>query len=403
VTAPVTGATPTATITATTEYTATISWNTSPSTFAAGTVYTATITITPKSGYTLVGVPANFFTVSGATATNSINAGVVSALFPATQSYATVPSSIVLAVGGTAPVGGVTNVAIPAVGGTDTTGVITGWVVTTADKIKFTVTDGGSATSTITINGGAYTSGADYQVVPTTTLPSVVVTTTEAGKITAVRTFTIAGPIVGPDTLTYGVVIGADTKRWLDRNLGATQVATAFNDYNAYGSLFQWGRRADGHQLITHTTASAATPVNGNTNTLSSSDTPGDALFIKAPSAPNDWRSPQNGNLWQGVNGINNPCPTGFRLPTSAEQVALVTASNITNSADAYATTLKLTVGGGRNYSDASLSSLGALGYYWSSSVSGTAALYFNFNASSVTPATASNRAFGFTVRCVKD
>ncbi len=32
-----------------------------------------------------------------------------------------------------------------------------------------------------------------------------------------------------------------------------------------------------------------------------------------------DWRSPQNDNLWQGVNGINNPCPSGYRLPTEAE------------------------------------------------------------------------------------
>ena len=29
-----------------------------------------------------------------------------------------------------------------------------------------------------------------------------------------------------------------------------------------------------------------------------------------------DWRETINNNLWQGVNGINNPCPLGFRLPT---------------------------------------------------------------------------------------
>lgn len=84
VTAPVTGATPTATITATTEYTATISWSPSVGTFGGGTVYTATITLTPKTDYTLTGVTANFFTVAGATATNPINSGVVSAVFPTT-------------------------------------------------------------------------------------------------------------------------------------------------------------------------------------------------------------------------------------------------------------------------------------------------------------------------------
>ena len=84
VTAPVTGATPTATIAATSEYTATVSWSGSPATFAAATIYTATIILTPTAGYTLTGVTANFFTVAGATATNAADSGVVSAVFPAT-------------------------------------------------------------------------------------------------------------------------------------------------------------------------------------------------------------------------------------------------------------------------------------------------------------------------------
>jgi hypothetical protein len=88
VTAPVAGATPVSSISPTSEYTATISWSGSPVTFASGTAYTATITITPASGYTLTGVPANYFTVAGATATNSAGSGVVSAVFPATAGSA---------------------------------------------------------------------------------------------------------------------------------------------------------------------------------------------------------------------------------------------------------------------------------------------------------------------------
>ena len=82
--APVTGATPVVTATETAEYTATIAWNEAPTTFAGNTAYTATITITPKAGYTLSGVAANQFTVSGATATDVVNLGVVTAVFPAT-------------------------------------------------------------------------------------------------------------------------------------------------------------------------------------------------------------------------------------------------------------------------------------------------------------------------------
>lgn len=85
-TAPVRAAVPATTITATNQWTGAISWAPVASQFAASTVYTATITITPKTGYTLTGVTANLFIVSGATATNAADSGVVMAVFPATAS-----------------------------------------------------------------------------------------------------------------------------------------------------------------------------------------------------------------------------------------------------------------------------------------------------------------------------
>lgn len=36
-------------------------------------------------------------------------------------------------------------------------------------------------------------------------------------------------------------------KVWMDRNLGASQVATSSTDANSYGDLYQWGRAKDGH------------------------------------------------------------------------------------------------------------------------------------------------------------
>ena len=85
VTAPVRDAAPVTTITETEQYTGTVVW--SPEVvgnkFAASTVYTATITLTAKPGYTLTGVAGNFFTLAGATATNSADTGIVSAVFPA--------------------------------------------------------------------------------------------------------------------------------------------------------------------------------------------------------------------------------------------------------------------------------------------------------------------------------
>ncbi len=119
---------------------------------------------------------------------------------------ATTPT-IVLAIGNTNPVGGVTNVVVPEAGATDTTGAVTGWVTGTADRIKFTVTDGGSAVSTVTINGSPYTSGSDYTATSTDSL-TIIVITTEAGKTTGTRTFTvtISAPVgfVCGDTLVDG-------------------------------------------------------------------------------------------------------------------------------------------------------------------------------------------------------
>jgi hypothetical protein len=54
-------------------------------TFVEGTQYTATITLTAKTGYTLQGVEADFFSVEGAaTVSNSADSGVITAVFPVT-------------------------------------------------------------------------------------------------------------------------------------------------------------------------------------------------------------------------------------------------------------------------------------------------------------------------------
>ena len=187
---------------------------------------------------------------------------------------------------------------------------------------------------------------------------------------------------------------------WLDRNLGATRVATAANDSQSYGDYFQWGRAADGHQWAYSTTDS------GTTDTLSPTDkvsSPNTDKFIKTTSSPYDWRVPQNNNLWQGVNGINNPCPTGFRPPTSAEWQTLVSAENITNSATAYASSLKLPLAGYRSYNSAGIYNQGSNGYYWSSSPNGINAYLLSFNSTNVYPTYSLNRANGHSLRCVRE
>jgi hypothetical protein len=58
---------------------------------------------------------------------------------------------------------------------------------------------------------------------------------------------------------------------WLDRNLGATKVADSKDaaDTDAYGDLYQWGRRKDGQDRentsISTTLASSITPASNPT------------------------------------------------------------------------------------------------------------------------------------------
>jgi len=85
VTAPVTGATPVTAITETTQYTGTVTWSPDNDPFQGSVIYTATITLRAKTGYTLTGVAADFFTVDGATTvTNAADSGVIKAVFPKT-------------------------------------------------------------------------------------------------------------------------------------------------------------------------------------------------------------------------------------------------------------------------------------------------------------------------------
>jgi uncharacterized protein (TIGR02145 family) len=182
-------------------------------------------------------------------------------------------------------------------------------------------------------------------------------------------------------------------KTWMDRNLGATQVATSSTDANSYGDLYQWGRRADGHQCRTSPT----------TATLSSIDQPAHGNFILAPSAPYDWRSPQNTNLWQGVNGVNNPCPSGYRIPTETEINAERLSWSQNNSAGAFASPLKLPAAGIRSSSSNSLGGVGASGNCWSSTVSGTSSRWLNFNSNNNAAMNDRYRAEGLTVRCIRE
>lgn len=147
----------------------------------------------------------------------------------------------------------------------------------------------------------------------------------------------------------YYPVTAADGSMWLGTNLGSEYnnvnspnfnplaQATSVTDHLAYGSLYQWGRDADGHQLTSYLSSTSATasisglvlgPIDYDP-TVQTQSKP--VLFTNAVNI--DWRNPSNGmsyqaldnDLWDAqndnTNGTsgNDPCPSGYHIPTYSE------------------------------------------------------------------------------------
>ena len=195
----------------------------------------------------------------------------------------------------------------------------------------------------------------------------------------------------GVPTAVHDVLNPTTGKTWMDRNLGARQVAVSSDDSLGFGSLYQWGRRSDGHQCRDSDLAF----------NLSSTNDPMHGDFITPIGQPFDWRSPANDNLWQGVNGINNPCPTNYRVPTEAELEAERLSWTTNDAAGAFSSPLKFVTSNGRSANSGIIFNMG-VGNYWSSNVSGSFSrnlLFLNNDAEMIDGARASGR----SVRCIKD
>lgn len=201
--------------------------------------------------------------------------------------------------------------------------------------------------------------------------------------------------------LNEGEVLSLTGRIWMDKNLGASRVATSVTDSDAYGDLYQWGRGTDGHEKRT----------SGITNTKSYSVTPGHSWFILPKWADHgtvmDWLETPNGNLWQGVNGTNNPCPPGFRLPTVDEWKAEIATWSPRSAIGAFKSPLKLTMAG--LHVERGLIAEGSSGSYWASTYYQNTAypagsLSFD-NDNGTNPAGTGGlwTCFGLSVRCIKD
>ncbi|KAA0437146.1 MAG: hypothetical protein FXV80_06575, partial [Candidatus Thioglobus sp.] len=149
-----------------------------------------------------------------------------------------------------------------------------GIVATTGTPTALSITAGNTnsifAISTAGVISVTNANALDYE---TAALYTLTVTATKAGTPNATAQITININDVNEtptsfsfNGVTYDIVISATGRTWLDRNLGANQVATAIGDAASFGDFYQWGRPADGHQLrttsTTDTLADSITPTN---------------------------------------------------------------------------------------------------------------------------------------------
>ncbi|MFU2118325.1 FISUMP domain-containing protein [Ornithobacterium rhinotracheale] len=197
----------------------------------------------------------------------------------------------------------------------------------------------------------------------------------------------------------YIPITGPDGRTWLNNNLGAeyarvgsqyfnpVQQATSKTDWKAYGSLFQWGREANGHELVDWTSSTSGRVVHSNLS----------------------WSSDMSSSLTT----YHDPCPNGYHTPTEQELRNLhntivgksLSGTNSSNSDKMWSERqLNLPAAGYRYYTNGSqFLDTGSDGYYWSSTQYGSGGaweLYFYSSGSNLDNI---YRSYGQPVRCLKD
>jgi uncharacterized protein (TIGR02145 family) len=235
------------------------------------------------------------------------------------------------------------------------------------------------------------------------------------------------------------VAVGCGAKtndgNWLSfmcYNLGADTELNPFvyyskgdsTSFDIKGWLFQWGRRADGHQW--RSSVSVLGPWdNSNSYQVPSTNTTFYGKFITASLTiyNSDWRTASNGTEWLPGGGSADPCPVGWFIPSSADFACLfgdfgpryVRAASanantwlpvtggyviLPNGID---TTLFLPYTGLRRSQDGTVANVTVKGSYWLTDAVGEYSMFAKLMTPSLYTGVLAHRAHGRAIRCVKE
>ena len=233
------------------------------------------------------------------------------------------------------------------------------------------------------------------------------------------------GSVVTPSSLTTQVASDntGGTYTFLNHNLGAdTSLDPHIPDVGLQGAYIQWGKRGpnnpSGDSTLDWQTAAndgssgfAAAPTASAANDAAISD------WSQTAATNGSWNVDENSPVKVTA---NDPCPTGYRVPTRNEWVAVdfynddFTTGTFNNSATNYGAALHygpdtstklltLPAAGYRYYPTGALYHRGNYGSYWSSTEYSSNAYNLNVISSVVYPASFNNRTYGFSVRCIAE
>ena len=254
-------------------------------------------------------------------------------------------------------------------------------------------------------------------------------------------------PEPDPDTLIdyvdeYGINHGTGVK------IGETVWAPVNCGYHAtdfkWGKLYQWGRKYgqgysgdlyDGDGNLAGTVSDQTLPeiVNGGVSLDTAvSELSMNIFYLGVSNRYYDWLSSYESDIWNveeeaPVKTDNDPCPSGWRVPTRAELEVLFQNHSWDNNVNGVIGTwfsgessysqsvpqIFLPAAGVRNYDDGYTNGRGLLGQYWSSTPEffndslnwriRQLAVSFSFDQTSVESWLMGPRAGGYSVRCVQE